>query len=51
MFFFVIIIVSIFAEVHAQNIYGKELMLEKVLEKGFYSIQLNSNHILMKKDY
>jgi hypothetical protein len=37
MLFFVIIIVSIFAEVHAQNIYGKELMLEKVLEKGFYS--------------
>ena len=37
MFFFIIIIVSIFAEVHAQNIYGKELMLEKVLEKGFYS--------------
>jgi hypothetical protein len=37
MFFFVIIIVSIFAEVHAQNIYGKELMLEKVLEKSFYS--------------
>jgi hypothetical protein len=34
---FFIIIVSIFAEVHAQNIYGKELMLEKVLEKGFYS--------------
>jgi len=37
MLFFIIIIVSIFAEVHAQNIYGKELMLEKVLEKGFYS--------------
>jgi hypothetical protein len=37
MLFFVIIIVSIFAEVHAQNIYGKELILEKILEEGFYS--------------